>query len=307
MRWPCLKKTRGLKDHEVHAWLQKLRPLNPHISDLNHIFKNPDLEQHLAAGRLPANMLVDITPRRLSKFDIHYWRGERPLCLSYLQNMEPMTREMFQEVGPEDTYMMARLIEALREKGASVGKQDIVRGIGYGTGGVCGLAASGEMSVATINALLQQMAADAVKKFGPKLAASKKGSHLARMAKFLRSHPNYQQVMRQSRELPGLLLPGARAKLLPPAATNVDVKTSGPLFSKRLFPAPPAHVQQPVHGPHRQATQRPHQAVPGPRPPRHLICAGSDRPLQRFRRFTGNENADFVRGGIRGRGRRFRY
>jgi len=38
-------------------------------------------------------------------------------------------------------------------------------------------------------------------------AASKKGSHPARMAKFLRSHPNDQQVMRQTRELPRLLLP----------------------------------------------------------------------------------------------------
>ncbi|MGD9010390.1 MAG: hypothetical protein PVG41_20875, partial [Desulfobacteraceae bacterium] len=30
-----LKNKRGLKAHEVHAWLGKLRPLNPHISDLN--------------------------------------------------------------------------------------------------------------------------------------------------------------------------------------------------------------------------------------------------------------------------------
>ena len=307
-----LKNKRGLKDHEVHAWLDKLRPLNPHIGDLNRIFagervlipdscletvpdaqvwqnafrgipralefphnghnqifwtgtgvtidsiaqgmfegtrhqnlplsakravlihNNPDLTQYLAAGRLPANMLVDITPQRLSRFDIHYWQGERPLYMSYLQNMAPMTREMFQEVGPEDTYIMARLIEALREKGASVGQQDIVRGIGYGVGGVSALAASGEMSVATIDGLLQQMATDAVKKFGPKLAASKKGSHLARMAKFLRSHPNYQQVMRQTRELPRFLLP-ARAKLLPPPGPNIHAKALARYFRKGYF------------------------------------------------------------------------
>jgi hypothetical protein len=33
-----LKTNRGLKDHEVYSWLRKLRPLNPHIGDLNRIF-----------------------------------------------------------------------------------------------------------------------------------------------------------------------------------------------------------------------------------------------------------------------------
>jgi hypothetical protein len=63
------------------------------------------LERYLPDGRVPANQLVDITPLRLSRFDIRYWQGERPLYLSYLQNMEPMTRDLFQEVGPEDSYL----------------------------------------------------------------------------------------------------------------------------------------------------------------------------------------------------------
>ncbi len=308
-----LKNKRGLKDHEVHAWLRKLRPLNPHIGDLNRIFpgesvlipdsyqetvsddrvwqnafkgipralefphnghthlfwtgagvtidsiarrmfeggpqqnmplstkravlihNNPDLEQYLGADRLPANLLVDITPLRLSKFDKHYWQGERPLYLSYLQSMAPMTRDMFQAVGPEDTFILSRLVESLREKGASVGKEDIVKGIGYGVGGVSGLAASGEMSVSGINALLQKMAVDAVEKFGPKLATSKKAAHLAQMAKFLKSHPNYSQVMRQARELPELLLPMSRAKLVPPPAANVDAAALARYFRKGYF------------------------------------------------------------------------
>jgi len=178
---------------------------------------------------------VDITLLRLSKFDKHYWQGERPLYLSYLQSMAPMTRDMFQEVGPEDTFILARLVEGLRKKGASVGKQDIVRGIGYGVGGVSGLAACGEMSVSGINALLQKMAVDAVEKFGPKLATSKKAAHLAQMAKFLKSHPNYSQVMRQAQELPELLLPMPRAKLVPPQAANVDAAALARYFRKGYF------------------------------------------------------------------------
>ncbi|MEJ2158510.1 MAG: hypothetical protein P8X96_24560 [Desulfobacteraceae bacterium] len=193
------------------------------------------MERYLPDGRVPANQLVDITPLRLSRFDIRYWQGERPLYLSYLQNMEPMTRDLFQEVGPEDSYLMARLIEALREQGASVGKDDVVKGIGYGVGGWSGLAASGSMSVSNINALLQQMAADAVNKFGPKMATSKKAAHLAKMAQFFKSHPNYSKVMQQVHKLPDVLLPGPRSKILPPAAANVDAKALARYFRKGYY------------------------------------------------------------------------
>ena len=380
-----LKNRRGLKDHEVHGWLDKLRPLNPHISDLNRIFagervlipdsyletvpdtqvwqnafqgipralefphtgrshifwtgegvtidsiarrmfegtrhqnlslsakravlihNNPDLVQYLAAGRLPANLMVDITPRRLSRFDIHDWQSERPLYQSYLQNMAPMTREMFQQVGPEDTYIMARLIDMLREEGASVGRQDIVRGVGYGVGGVSALAASAEMSVATIDALLQQMATDAVKQFGPKLAASKKGHHLVRMAKYLRSHPNYQQVMRQTRELPGVLLPASRARLLPPAGADIGAKALGRYFRKGYFQRirrmPSGQYLGPIA---RQLNGRINMfKALG----RHATWygAGGHRPLQRLRRPSRGENADSFRGRFRGCGRGFGY
>ena len=76
----------------------------------------------------------------------------------------------------DDMYDL--ISEALKEKGAAVGKDDIVRGAGYGLGGVSGLAASGEMAVSNINGLLQKMATDAVEKFGLKTAASKSTSQL---------------------------------------------------------------------------------------------------------------------------------
>jgi len=308
-----LKNRRGIRDHEVPAWLGKLRPMNPHISDLNRIFpgetvlipdsyleivadaqvwqnafsgipralefphnghtqlfwtgpgvtidsvaegmfsggryqnmplstkravlihNNPDLETFLDSGRLPANLLVDITPLRLSKFDIHYWQGQRQLYRSYLQGMDPTTRDMFQDQGPEKSTIISRMIDELKKAGSSVGKDDIVKGIGYGVGGWSGLAASGEMTVSGIHSLMQQMAADVVEKFGAKVAVSNKAAHLTRVAKFLKSHPNYPLVMRQTQEVPQLLLPLSRANLMPPPAANVDAASLARWFRKGYF------------------------------------------------------------------------
>ena len=148
-----------------------------------------------------------------------------------------MTREMFQQVGPEDTFIISRLLETLREKGAAVGKDDVVRAVGYGLGGTSGLAASGQMAVSSVNGLLQKMATDAVEKFGPKMAASKKTSQLAQVAKYLRSHPNYPQVMRQIQGLPETLLPMPRSKLVPPSAANVNSTALARWFRKGYFQA----------------------------------------------------------------------
>jgi hypothetical protein len=182
----------------------------------------PELERCVDTGRVPAQRLVDITPLRLTKFDKAYWQGERQLYSSYLRDMDPTTLEMFQQVGPEGTFIISRLLEALKEKGAAVGKDDMVKAAGYGLGGVSGLATSGEMAVSNINGLMQQMAKDAVEKFGLKKAASKSTSQLSRMTKFLKSHPNYPQVMRQVQEVPEFLLPMPRFKLVPPAAADVN-------------------------------------------------------------------------------------
>jgi hypothetical protein len=310
-----LKRKRGLDDGKIHTWLRKVRPINPHIGDLNHIYpgeillipdsllenvsdervwqnafsriprelesphnghtqfflttpgttiddiakgmfdqgphrdmflstkravlihNNPELEQYLDTGRVPAQRLVDITPLRLTKFDKAYWQGERSLYASYLRDMDPTTLDMYQQVGPEDTFIISRLIEVLKEKGAAVGKDDVVKAAGYGVGGVSGLAASADMAVSNINGLLQKMAKDAVEKFGLKMAASKKTSQLAQVAKFLRSHPNYPQVMRQVQEIPEFLLPMPRSKLVPPAAANVNSNALARWFRKGYFQA----------------------------------------------------------------------
>jgi hypothetical protein len=145
--------------------------------------------------------------------------------------------DMFQQVGPENTYILARLIQALQEAGAAVETKDAVNGIGFGVGGVSGLAASGEMAVANINALARQMYADAAQKFGRKAAASVKKHHLAQMAKFIQSHPNYPKLMRHFKNMPELLLPLPRTKLVPPAAANVNSQAFARHFSKQYFQA----------------------------------------------------------------------
>jgi hypothetical protein len=201
------------------------------------LHNNPELMAYLDKQQVPANLLVDITPLHLSKFDKGHWRMERLSYESYLRQMAPMTREMFQKVGPEDTYILSRLVEALKEQGASVGPEDIVRGLGYGAAGVSGLCASAQMSVAGIDGLMQQMAADVMETFGSKLALSKKAAHLAKIGRHLQSHPNYPQLVRQVRELPELLLPVPRHKLVPLAAGDVDAMALARRFRKGHYQA----------------------------------------------------------------------
>ncbi|MGD9008195.1 MAG: hypothetical protein PVG41_09745, partial [Desulfobacteraceae bacterium] len=304
-----LKNKRGLKAHEVHAWLGKLRPLNPHISDLNRIFpgekilipdsyhetvsdaqvwqnafkgiprelesphngntqifwtgagvtidsiarrmfagschqnlplstkrailihNNPDLRQYLAKGRVPANLLVDITPLRLSKFDIHYWQGERSLYRSYLDSMDPLTRQVFQEQGPQDASDLAWLIEELQKAGAAVGLDGLL------TSSASGLATAGAANLAKINGLARQMFDDAARQLGRKAATSVKKANLRQLAKFIKSHPNYPELMRQIQKVPRLVLPMSKSKLLPPVAGNVDSRALARYFNKQYFQA----------------------------------------------------------------------
>jgi hypothetical protein len=105
------------------------------------IHNNPELIRFLDTGRVPGRLLVDITPLRLSRFD-KSWQQERSAYMSCLQRLDPAARDMFQEAGPEDTFILARLMQALQEAGASVGTDDIIKGVNYGVAGVSGLSAS---------------------------------------------------------------------------------------------------------------------------------------------------------------------
>jgi hypothetical protein len=180
---------RGLNPHQIHAWVSRLHPLNPHISNLDRIYpgervlipdslneivscdqiwqnvfshippalrrshnghrelffttpgfsldsiannmfvespygklllstrravlfhNNPALRAYPCAGALPGGMFLDISPQKLSRIDIHCWNGEQNFFAGYLQELQPMTQEMYQDVGPQETYLLARMVQ----------------------------------------------------------------------------------------------------------------------------------------------------------------------------------------------------
>jgi hypothetical protein len=295
-----LTNKRGLQAHQIHDWLTRLGPMNPHISNLDRIYpgervlipdslnesvasdhiwqnvfshilpaleqdhsghrelffttpgfsldsiadsmfaeslysnlplttkravlfhNNPALRLYPCAGALPGGMFHHISPHKLNRSDIHCWNGEQNFFAGYLQELHPMTQEMYQEAGPQDTYLLALMVQSLKDAGASVGGDDVVRGVSYGIGGLSGLAASGGMAVGTIDTLVRQIYADAVKTFGAKMVVSKQKNHLVRLTRFIKNHPNYNQLMRSFRELPEFLLPGPRNKIVPPGASQIN-------------------------------------------------------------------------------------
>jgi hypothetical protein len=312
---------RGLGASQIHGWIDKLRRLNPHISDLNRLYpgerllipatwmepvgpdtiwqnafsriprdlehphqghaelffappgttidsvaqrmfaegrhrtlplstkravlihNNPVLEQYLGANRVPCTTLLDITPARLSRFDKHWWQGERQFFASYLEQFDPVTREMYRQAGPEETFVMALMAESLQQAGATVparnevNTQKVVNLFGYGIGGLSGYAASGSSAVTQIDTLARELYTEAVEQFGKKVIGSSKQTDLAKVTRFLRANPKYELLLHHLRELPDhLLLPGDRSKLLPPI-NGANKAALGRHFRKEYFQA----------------------------------------------------------------------
>jgi hypothetical protein len=75
-------------------------------------YNNPTLRRYPCAGALPGGMFLDISPWKLSRIDIHCWSAEQNFFAGYLQELQPMTQEMYQEVGPQETYLLARMVQA---------------------------------------------------------------------------------------------------------------------------------------------------------------------------------------------------
>ncbi|MFZ1983183.1 MAG: hypothetical protein WAU91_02145, partial [Desulfatitalea sp.] len=81
--------------------------------------------------------------------------------------MDPATRELYQQVGPEETFVMALMAESLQQAGAVMpaqknsGTQRALTIAGYGIGGLSGYAASGGTAVAQIDALARELYTEA--------------------------------------------------------------------------------------------------------------------------------------------------
>jgi hypothetical protein len=84
------------------------------------LHNNPFLENHLDNGQLPVQMLLNITPAKLSEFDLTHWQREQSPLTSYLDQMQQDTRDLFEQLGPEQTTTVAQVVEYLKSQGASV-------------------------------------------------------------------------------------------------------------------------------------------------------------------------------------------
>ncbi len=173
------------------------------------IHNNPFLENHLGNGRLPAKMVLNITPAKQSELEICHWQLQQSPLKRYLDWMQDDVRDMFIQVGPEPTTTAARAVEQLKAWGASVGPDDVVNVLGAGASGY---AASGTMALANVNALFRELYTEALEKLGPKIVHSSSTKHIARMGAFFRGHPKYAELMRHFQKLPKhILLPGGVA------------------------------------------------------------------------------------------------
>jgi hypothetical protein len=98
----------SIADNMFVASLYSNLPLSTRRAVLFH--NNPALRLYPCAGALPGGMFIDISPQKLSRSDIHCWNGEQNFFAGYLQELQPMTREMYQEAGPRDTYLLALMV-----------------------------------------------------------------------------------------------------------------------------------------------------------------------------------------------------
>jgi hypothetical protein len=97
----------------------------------------------------------------------------------------------------------------------------ILRGASYGMAGVAGYAASSNMALSSVHQTAHRIFTDAVNRFGPQVATSKKAAHLRQVDQFIRSHQAFPGLMRQVQELPNNLFSSVSKKIVPPVNSNV--------------------------------------------------------------------------------------
>jgi hypothetical protein len=174
------------------------------------IHNNPFLLDYLHGNRIPPGTLVDITPKRFSQMDHHFWNSQRPHITVAWDQLHEASRQVVRDAGTEGGVDLAELLKQLKEMGGAVGMDDTVRFAGYGVAGVSAYAASGRMALGSTQALARELYEEAIARFGKQAVQSKSKTHLVRMQRFLTGHPKYQQLMRSLEELPGHLLPKGR-------------------------------------------------------------------------------------------------
>ena len=184
------------------------------------IHNNPFLRDHLAGNRIPHGMLVDITPKRFSDMDHHFWNSQRSYISVAWNELHEKSKHVVHDTGPEGGLALADLVRRLKEVGAGVGMDDTVRFAGYGVAGVSGYSASGQMALGNTQALARELYEEAVAKFGKQAVLSKSKTSIVKMQRFLTGHPKYPQLMQSLKELPEHLLPKGRRIPNPRSASS---------------------------------------------------------------------------------------
>jgi hypothetical protein len=189
-------------------------PLSAKRAVLLH--NNPILERHLHTRTLPPKMVLDVTPVSLSQLDQAFWKCHQTAIANHLDQLDFELLNHYENTGPEHVGALTEMVTRLKDYGASVGMNDLVKASGYAIGGVSGYASSATSSLGHVNQLLRELCQEAVAKFGHNVVTSKNSAHLDQMQRFLKSHPKYREAMRYLEELPKNLLP--KGNVMPSAA-----------------------------------------------------------------------------------------
>jgi hypothetical protein len=195
--------------------------LSPNTLRAVFLANNLSARAYLNGDRLPPFKPFVGVPVMLKPYDVHYWKNEITVFGDTLNQLDPTTRELFQEAGPQNALSLAEIIALLSDDGFAVGADDILRGASYGLAGVSGYAASSNMALSSVRQTAQRIFTDAVNRFGPQVATSKKAAHLRQVDQFIRSHQAFPGLMRQVQELPNHLFSSIPKKIVPPVNSTV--------------------------------------------------------------------------------------
>ena len=204
-------------------------PLSAKRAILLH--NNPKLIKQ-ANGSVPIGTLVNLTTFKLTNYELHQWENAQSCVKSELESLDSNVKQTFGDVDLEVLSLIAndaQVISSAESLGAglddtvqlkprnsdentSIKDKIVVTGgnitkyTNYGLGAGSAFAGSGSLALAESNALLQMIYRDAFEKFGETVLKNPQ-NHMNKIESFLKSHPKWNQLMKNVKKMPNLLLP----------------------------------------------------------------------------------------------------
>jgi hypothetical protein len=210
-------------------------PLNAKRAILLH--NNPKLFNYLN-GSVPIGTLVNLTTFKLTDYERYQWENAQSRVKSELDALDNNLKQTFGDMDLEVLSLIAnnaQVISSADRLGAGLDdtvqlktrtsdentriKDEIIVTGGniaqyssYGLGAGSAFAGSGSLALAQSNALLQVIYQDAFETFG-EAVLRKPQNHMSKIERFLKAHPKWNELMKQVKKMPNLLLP--KEKLRP--------------------------------------------------------------------------------------------